>query len=104
MRPQATAQRLVLQKTRYFQKQEIGERFVDRQATLGARSVDDMIEAGSIMCGSPQTVVKQIKRMHSEVGHGCMNLNMQVGNTPIEVVRRGMELFRDHVLPEVRAL
>jgi hypothetical protein len=29
---------------------------------------------------------------------------MQVGNLPDAVVRKGMELFRDRVLPEVRGL
>jgi alkanesulfonate monooxygenase SsuD/methylene tetrahydromethanopterin reductase-like flavin-dependent oxidoreductase (luciferase family) len=104
MRPQGTAQRLVLQKTRYFQDKQIGERFINRQATIRARTPDEMIDAGTILVGSPETVVQQIKRMKDELGHGCMNINMQVGNVPPPVVRRGMELFRDRVLPHVHNL
>jgi hypothetical protein len=29
---------------------------------------------------------------------------MQIGNIPNAIVRRGMELFRDKVLPEARGL
>jgi hypothetical protein len=45
-----------------------------------------------------------MKRIHGELGHGCFNLNMKIGNIPDAAVRRGMELFRDKVLPETRSL
>jgi hypothetical protein len=46
----------------------------------------------------------QMRRVHAELGNGVFNLTMQVGNLPDAVVRKGMELFRDRVLPEVRHL
>jgi alkanesulfonate monooxygenase SsuD/methylene tetrahydromethanopterin reductase-like flavin-dependent oxidoreductase (luciferase family) len=98
------AQRLVIQKSRFFSQEQFGERFVNRLETLKERSLDEMIDAGSILCGSPQSVVKQMKRIHGELGHGCFNINMKIGNIPDAAVRRGMELFRDKVLPEVRSL
>jgi hypothetical protein len=49
-------------------------------------------------------VVKQIKRIHSELGHGVFNFTVKVGTLPDEVIRRGMELFRDRVHPHVRDL
>ena len=39
-----------------------------------------------------------------ELGNGHFILNMQIGNIPDAIVRRGMELFRDRVLPEARGL
>jgi hypothetical protein len=45
-----------------------------------------------------------LRRVHAELGNGVFNLTMQVGNLADAVVRRGMELFRDRVLPEVRDL
>jgi alkanesulfonate monooxygenase SsuD/methylene tetrahydromethanopterin reductase-like flavin-dependent oxidoreductase (luciferase family) len=104
MRPQRDAQQLVIQKTRYFTRAETGQGFQARLATLNARSLEEMIEAGSILCGSPATVVRQIKRLHRELGNGHLQFTMKVGNIPDAVVRRGMALFRDHVLPEVKAL
>ena len=98
------AQRLVIQKSRFFAQEQFGERFVNRLQTLKERTIDEMVDAGSVLCGSPQTVVKQIKRISAELGNGHFNINMKIGNIPDAVVRRGMELFRDRVLPEVAAL
>jgi alkanesulfonate monooxygenase SsuD/methylene tetrahydromethanopterin reductase-like flavin-dependent oxidoreductase (luciferase family) len=100
------AQRLVIQKSRFFGESHgtHGEGFVKRLATLNERSVGDMIEAGSVLCGSPATVIRQMQRIRDELGNGHFNINMKIGNIPDAVVRRGMELFRDRVLPEARGL
>jgi alkanesulfonate monooxygenase SsuD/methylene tetrahydromethanopterin reductase-like flavin-dependent oxidoreductase (luciferase family) len=92
------AQRLVIQKSRFFE-QAHGERFVNRLVTLKERSLDEMIDAGSVLCGSPQSVLKQMRRIRDELGNGHFNLNFKIGNIADAVVRRGMELFRDRVLP-----
>ncbi len=99
-----TAGRLVLQKTRYYQEAGNRERMQTRLAKREAASLEEQIEGGMIFCGSPQSVVRQMKRVHGELGNGVFNLTMKVGNLPDAVVRRGMELFRDRVLPEVREL
>jgi hypothetical protein len=49
-------------------------------------------------------VVKQMKHVHKALGHGVFNMTMKIGNMPDSAVRRGMELFRDRVLPAVRDL
>jgi alkanesulfonate monooxygenase SsuD/methylene tetrahydromethanopterin reductase-like flavin-dependent oxidoreductase (luciferase family) len=98
------AMRLVVQKSRFFAQEQYGERFVNRLATLNERSIEDQIEAGSVLCGSPKTVLKQMKRVKGELGNGWFNINMKIGNIPDKVVRRGMELFRDQVLPEAATL
>jgi hypothetical protein len=49
-------------------------------------------------------VVKQMRRIRDELGNGRFNINMKIGNVPDAVVRRGMELFRDRVLPEAAEL
>jgi alkanesulfonate monooxygenase SsuD/methylene tetrahydromethanopterin reductase-like flavin-dependent oxidoreductase (luciferase family) len=97
------AQRLVIQKTRFF-GEEHGERFVNRLVTLKERSIDEMVEAGSVLCGSPESVVKQMRRIRDALGNGRFNINMKIGNIPDAVVRRGMQLFRDRVLPEAAGL
>lgn len=108
MRPQQDAQRIVIQKTRFFGEgsggADAGEYFVKRLQTLKQRTIPEQIEAGTILCGSPQSVVKQIKRLRQHLGAGHININMKLGTMPNETVWRGMELFRDQVLPEVAAL
>lgn len=106
MRPQQDAQRIVIQKTRFFGEgnANAGEYFVKRLQTLKERSIKEQIEAGTILCGSPQSVVRQIKRLRDHLGAGHINMNMKIGTMPDEVVWKSMELFRDKVLPEVGAL
>ena len=98
------AQRLVIESSRFFGQQQHGERFVSRLVTLKERSIEDMIEAGSVLCGSPESVVKQMRRIRDALGNGRFNINMKIGNISDAVVRRGMELFRDRVLPEAASL
>lgn len=104
MRPQRSAQQLVIQKTRYYQREGSSDRFEARLATLRARSLEEQIDSGSVYCGSPETVIAQIKRVHKALGHGVEQFTMKVGNMPDAVVRRGMELFRDRVQPALKDL
>jgi alkanesulfonate monooxygenase SsuD/methylene tetrahydromethanopterin reductase-like flavin-dependent oxidoreductase (luciferase family) len=99
-----SAGRLVLQKTRYYRDAANAGRMQQRLQMREAATLEQQIEGGMIFCGSPQSVVKQMRRVHAELGNGVFNLTMQVGNLPDAVVRSGMELFRDRVLPEVRDL
>ncbi len=55
-----------------------------------------------MVCGTPDMAVDQIKRAKSELGHGLMNLNIKVGNTPQEAVLETMQHLRAHVFPAVR--
>jgi alkanesulfonate monooxygenase SsuD/methylene tetrahydromethanopterin reductase-like flavin-dependent oxidoreductase (luciferase family) len=66
--------------------------------------MEQQIAGGMILCGGPESVVQQIKRIHAELGNGVFNFTMKIGDLPDAVVRRGMELFRDRVLPHVRDL
>ena len=75
-----------------------------RLAKREAATLEQQIEGGMIFCGSPESVVEQIRRVHAELGNGVFNFTMKVGNLPDAAVTRGMELFRDRVLPEVRDL
>jgi alkanesulfonate monooxygenase SsuD/methylene tetrahydromethanopterin reductase-like flavin-dependent oxidoreductase (luciferase family) len=99
-----TAANLVLTESRFYENAERRAAVTKRRRDLAAIKVDDAIANGAVLCGSPETVVKQIKRIHGELGNGVFNITMKVGNIPDAVVRRGMELFKERVLPEVRDL
>ncbi|WP_197506342.1 LLM class flavin-dependent oxidoreductase [Acidovorax sp. RAC01] len=63
---------------------------------------EERLAAKIILCGSPSTVVQQIKKVREMVGVGTISLHFQVGNMKDEHVRKGMTLFRDKVLPNFR--
>jgi alkanesulfonate monooxygenase SsuD/methylene tetrahydromethanopterin reductase-like flavin-dependent oxidoreductase (luciferase family) len=106
MSPIREAQALVIQKSRFYGESHAqhGAGFVNRLSMLKERTIEEMIETGSVLCGSPETVLKQMKRVNAELGNGHFILNMQIGNIPNPIVRRSMELFRDKVLPEARGI
>jgi alkanesulfonate monooxygenase SsuD/methylene tetrahydromethanopterin reductase-like flavin-dependent oxidoreductase (luciferase family) len=104
MTPQRQAQNLVLTKTRYFGNDGGAENFLNRLKVAGTRTIDDGIRDGTVICGAPETAVKQIKRIHAELGCGWINTNLKIGNVPNDAVIKSMEMMRDYVLPEVRDL
>ena len=97
------AQLLVLQKTR-FNADDTLVRPVDKDQTMKATPVEQRIENGQVLCGTPDMVVDQIKRMHAALNHGHMNLIVKVGNMPDDFVLRSMKLLGEHVFPEVKHL
>ncbi len=104
MSPQREAMGMVIRETRYFQDDASRDRWRNRLASRGEATLEQAIDRGTIICGSPETVVAQIKRVHAALGHGVFNFTVKVGNVPDAVIRHGMELFRDRVLPHVRDL
>jgi len=99
-----TAQKLVLQRTRYYEDAAVAKANLERRGTLKAATVQDRIETGGVLCGSPESVVQQLRRNFEDFGHGVQQMTFKVGNIPDEVVTHGMKLFKERVLPEVRDL
>jgi alkanesulfonate monooxygenase SsuD/methylene tetrahydromethanopterin reductase-like flavin-dependent oxidoreductase (luciferase family) len=99
-----TAASMVLQESRFYINRDRGRLQIERRKSLAATSIDEAIEKGTMLCGSPETVVKQIKRIQSELGHRQLQVTMKVGNLPDDVVTNGMRLFKDRVMPEIAHL
>jgi alkanesulfonate monooxygenase SsuD/methylene tetrahydromethanopterin reductase-like flavin-dependent oxidoreductase (luciferase family) len=66
-------------------------------------TVESAINIGAIVCGGPDNVAKQIKRLHDEIGFGVLNLIFDRMSPPDQKVR-SIELFAKEVMPRVRAL
>jgi alkanesulfonate monooxygenase SsuD/methylene tetrahydromethanopterin reductase-like flavin-dependent oxidoreductase (luciferase family) len=97
-----TAQRLVTQKTRYYtDRSSMLQRNAARRDVLKQAPIEERIEKGIVLCGTPEMVVDQITHMAKELGHGVMNINMKIGNIPDPVVRYSMKLWGDRVAPHV---
>ena len=97
------AQQLVVQKTRFHG----GDRLVrplGKDQEMKATPVEQRIERGQVLCGTPEMVVDQIRTMHRALDHGHMNLIVKVGNMPDDFVRASMTLLKDRVFPEVKDL
>ncbi|PPR76889.1 MAG: hypothetical protein CFH01_01791, partial [Alphaproteobacteria bacterium MarineAlpha2_Bin1] len=94
-----TAQKIVLQKSRYFSSEDVNKVFMNRLNIVKQRSVTESIDAGVILCGNPYEIIEQIKNVQSELECGWINMNMKVGNIPNESVIRSMKLFKEYIRP-----
>jgi alkanesulfonate monooxygenase SsuD/methylene tetrahydromethanopterin reductase-like flavin-dependent oxidoreductase (luciferase family) len=99
-----TAQRLVVQKTRYYKDEGDAERQSKKFSGHAQLTLEERMERGLVMCGTPEEAIEQITRLHDEFGHGLQNLSIKIGNIPDEKVVQTMELLRDEVFPAVRHL
>ncbi len=82
---------------------EINARFQNIVAER-RQSLEGQIELGQIFCGGPDSVATQIRRLHTEVGAGVVNLIFQIGSLPHDQTIRSLELFAREVLPQVHEL
>jgi alkanesulfonate monooxygenase SsuD/methylene tetrahydromethanopterin reductase-like flavin-dependent oxidoreductase (luciferase family) len=72
---------------------------MDQHATL---SLEQQIDMGLLLCGSPVTVLAQIQSVRDRLGAGVISLNFSHGDPASR--RRTIEFFAREVLPGMHAL
>jgi alkanesulfonate monooxygenase SsuD/methylene tetrahydromethanopterin reductase-like flavin-dependent oxidoreductase (luciferase family) len=65
-------------------------------------SFDDVVGAGLVLCGSPETVRQQLEEQIEAVGLRQVCLLFSFGNLPHDKVMRSLRLFTDEVMPQVK--
>jgi alkanesulfonate monooxygenase SsuD/methylene tetrahydromethanopterin reductase-like flavin-dependent oxidoreductase (luciferase family) len=77
---------------------------VTKQSARNTRAggLEDRIDSGQVIIGSPDTVVKQVGKIADELGVGILDLvpAFQIGAG----TRRSIELFGREVLPKIKDL
>jgi alkanesulfonate monooxygenase SsuD/methylene tetrahydromethanopterin reductase-like flavin-dependent oxidoreductase (luciferase family) len=68
-----------------------------REATFS-----ELVEAGSVICGSPATVRDQISEFVREFRIGNLHAMLQFGSMPHELAKDNISLFGESVLPHLR--
>jgi alkanesulfonate monooxygenase SsuD/methylene tetrahydromethanopterin reductase-like flavin-dependent oxidoreductase (luciferase family) len=66
------------------------------------RSMETVIENGSFICGSVETVRRQVLEAAHELGLGYFLALLQFGTLPHDLTMRNIELFATEVMPYVR--
>jgi alkanesulfonate monooxygenase SsuD/methylene tetrahydromethanopterin reductase-like flavin-dependent oxidoreductase (luciferase family) len=75
---------------------------VEQRARLQPRALQERIELGQILVGSPETVLKQIHQIHDTLGPGILDLNPAAPS--YDATMKSIELFGEKVLPQIRGL
>ena len=68
----------------------------------GPRTIDDMMQAGTFICGSPATVQERLLEIQSKAGFNELVAGLEFGTLPGQLVRKNLEIFAREVLPKVR--
>ncbi|WP_305783205.1 LLM class flavin-dependent oxidoreductase [Symbioplanes lichenis] len=79
--------------------------FERRQALFPHRvftSLEDAVERGSILVGSPQQIVEKVLRYHAVFGHEVMHLHADADGLTTDQHRETLELFQSEIAPELR--
>lgn len=74
-----------------------------KSAIGGQQTIDDVIDKGMFICGSPETVRQQLEHHHKTIGFGHLLTLLQFGTLPAELTRKNMEIFASAVMPGLRA-
>jgi alkanesulfonate monooxygenase SsuD/methylene tetrahydromethanopterin reductase-like flavin-dependent oxidoreductase (luciferase family) len=74
----------------------------EQRARLQPNRLKERIELGQMLLGSPETVLKQIHRIHDELGAGILDLSTVAQDR--DSMMKCVELFGEKVLPRIRDL
>jgi alkanesulfonate monooxygenase SsuD/methylene tetrahydromethanopterin reductase-like flavin-dependent oxidoreductase (luciferase family) len=69
-----------------------------------ARGLEEQIELGQVVCGGPDTVLAQLRRLGEGIGAGVINCIFHLPGLPRPNKLRAMQLFAREVLPRAREL
>ncbi|MGX1306496.1 alkanesulfonate monooxygenase SsuD/methylene tetrahydromethanopterin reductase-like flavin-dependent oxidoreductase (luciferase family) [Amorphus suaedae] len=73
------------------------------KSSIGSKqTIDDVIDKGMFICGSPETVRQRLEHYQKEIGFGHLLTLMQFGTLPADLTRKNMELYAAEVMPVLR--
>jgi alkanesulfonate monooxygenase SsuD/methylene tetrahydromethanopterin reductase-like flavin-dependent oxidoreductase (luciferase family) len=73
-------------------------------ATQRPQRMEELVEAGYLVIGSPDEVAEQLRELAHALNVGHLMLLLQFGNMSKELTKRNTRLFAERVMPQVRDL
>jgi alkanesulfonate monooxygenase SsuD/methylene tetrahydromethanopterin reductase-like flavin-dependent oxidoreductase (luciferase family) len=72
----------------------------DRESNIAKHGLEEKIELGELIVGSPETVVSQIKKIHDELGPGILDVisAVQLGDR----TNKSLSLMGAKVMPQIK--
>ena len=85
-------------------REEYVENFPPRAEMANNWSLENAIESGRALVGSPETVVAQLERQQEATGgYGTLIGHFQFGTLPHELAKENLRRYAEEVMPEVRS-
>jgi alkanesulfonate monooxygenase SsuD/methylene tetrahydromethanopterin reductase-like flavin-dependent oxidoreductase (luciferase family) len=79
------------------------ESWYQRAPRLFAMSFEELIDAGLVLIGSPETVARQIRRHRDELDLAVFVCSFQLGGMPHDLVMGSLRAFGAEVMPRLAA-
>lgn len=70
--------------------------------TGGYRTMEQMLEQGTFICGSPQTVIDQLAAYQQKGGFNIVMAGLHFGTLPHALTMKNIEIFAKQVMPALR--
>jgi alkanesulfonate monooxygenase SsuD/methylene tetrahydromethanopterin reductase-like flavin-dependent oxidoreductase (luciferase family) len=88
----------------YLTLESLGRMAQHKKEIMGGNSIDHLINAGIILCGSPETVRNKLLNSHRILGFQNFLALLQFGTLPRDLTERNIRLFASEVLPALQPL
>ena len=75
-----------------------------KRTIMGGQTIENMMEQGIIIVGSPDTVRNRIIECHRQVGFHNLVCLLQFATLPPDLTERNIRLFAEEVLPAIQPL
>lgn len=67
-------------------------------------TIDDLLQKGMLLCGSPETVRQKIEEYQKQIGFGYLLPMMQFATLPDQLTKCNLELFAQKVIRPLRSV
>lgn len=88
----------------YMSPESLKRVLAHKKGNRGGVTIEQLIERGIIICGSPDTVRKAIVKAHHEMGFQEFMCMLMFGTMPADLTEKNIRLFASDVLPAIRVL
>jgi alkanesulfonate monooxygenase SsuD/methylene tetrahydromethanopterin reductase-like flavin-dependent oxidoreductase (luciferase family) len=76
----------------------------DRLRVVRGRTYEECVEEGTVITGSPRTVLAEIEKQMAQIGANYLLTYMFLGTMSLDEAMRSLRLFEAEVMPKVEAL
>jgi alkanesulfonate monooxygenase SsuD/methylene tetrahydromethanopterin reductase-like flavin-dependent oxidoreductase (luciferase family) len=88
----------------YMSASSMKQIFAHKATLRGGQTIEDMVERGVIVVGSPDTVRETLTERHRQAGFDHLLLMPQFGTLPADLTEKNIRLLATEVIPALQAL
>ncbi|HEY8581017.1 MAG TPA: LLM class flavin-dependent oxidoreductase [Beijerinckiaceae bacterium] len=88
----------------YMSPESLKRVIANKKSSRGGVTIEQLVEKGIIVCGSPDTVRRAIAEAHHRMGFQELMCMLMFGSMPAHLSEKNIRLFASEVLPAIRPL